>query len=640
MARQGTVQSTVHGALQGAVKETVKGTAQGATLVLGGLGADSHSVGLFVLRNALEAAGFRVVDLGIQNDFARFAAMADDCDAVLISNMDGHAEYYLREVEALPGGCLWYLGGLPAVAGRTGELLARGFARVYGGFVDTDEVVAALAEDLAGRARCTPRPSAPPVPPPRPGRGTGPDPAGRAEVLAQWPTGAGARDIEANAEVLAARPSLALLQGGAARTLLHPRSGVRGSGDQQELFADLHAAGAEVLSFQVDSLTRDGRYAEVEQVARDGGALNGFPVVNHGVDTLRRISAACPVPLQTRHSARDPRLLAEVSYAGGVTAFEGGPICYNIPYYAELPLAVSLARWRYVDELTARYAELGVVLDREFFGTLTATLIPPALAICTNILEGLLAVGAGVRSVSLAYAEQGSRAQDVAAVEVMGRLGREYLGRGGRVRVATVFHQFMGAFPADREEAEQLIRESARTAALARADRVVVKTPAEALRIPDVRDNARGLALAAAGLELAAADQGSLDGMEAHRIERTARHLLEAVLALRPGDVGGCVEDAFATGVLDVPFSPSRYNAGRLLTGRDTNGAVRVIDPGGVPLPPDVLAFETERMRERLAIARVPRAEAWRLVARDVLEASRLRAGWPLDGRRTIRAVG
>ncbi|MFJ2863929.1 hypothetical protein [Kitasatospora sp. NPDC087314] len=589
----------------------------------------------------MEAAGFGVVDLGIQNDFARFAAMADTCDAVLISNMDGHAEYYLRDVEALPGGCLWYLGGLPAVAGRTQELLVRGFSRVYGGFVDTDEVVAALGEDLAGRARCTQRLPVLPVPPPRSGRGTDPDLPGRAEVLAQWPTGAGARDIEANSEVLAARPSLALLQGGdAARTLLHPRSGVRGSGDQQQLFADLCSAGAEVLSFQVDSLTRDGRYAEVEQVARDGGALNGFPVVNHGVDTLRRISAACPVPLQTRHSARDPRLLAEVSYAGGVTGFEGGPICYNIPYYAELPLAVSLARWRYVDELTARYAELGVVLDREFFGTLTATLIPPALAICTNILEGLLAVGAGVRSVSLAYAEQGNRAQDVAAVEVMGRLGREYLGRGGQVRVATVFHQFMGAFPADRDAAELLIRESARTAALARADRVVVKTPAEALRIPDVRDNARGLALAAAGLELAAADPGAVDVTEAHRIERTVRHLLEAVLALRPGDVGGCVEEAFASGMLDVPFSPSRFNAGRLLTGRDTSGAVRVIDPGGMPLPEDVLAFETDRMRERLAIAGVPRDEAWRLVARDVLEASHPRAGWPLDGRRTMRAAG
>ena len=38
-----------------------------------------------------------------------------------------------------------------------------------------------------------------------------------------------------------------------------------------------------------------------------------------------------------------------MSLAGGVTAFEGGPVCYNIPYYAELPLEVSLERWRYVD---------------------------------------------------------------------------------------------------------------------------------------------------------------------------------------------------------------------------------------------------------------------------------------------------
>ena len=112
-----------------------------------------------------------------------------------------------------------------------------------------------------------------------------------------------------------------------------------------------------------------------------------------------------------------------------------------------------------------------MVLDREFFGTLTATLIPPYLAITTNLLEGMLAVGSGVRSVSLAYAEQGSRAQDVAAVQVMGRLGRELLGCGGAVRVATVFHQFMGAFPADRDEAEALIRESARTAAFAGAVR-------------------------------------------------------------------------------------------------------------------------------------------------------------------------
>lgn len=596
-----------------------------ATLAIGGLGADSHSVGLFVLKRALAATGFEILDLGIQNDFERFAAVANDCDAVLVSNMDGHAEHYLHEVPALPGNCVWYLGGHPTLTGETEKLLALGFTRVYSTFVEVDEVVAALREDLVSR---TPHRTGNVAPP---SRRSEPIVEGRDAVLAQWPTGEAARDIEDNACVLAGRPSLAELHESSPRVLLHPRSGVRGRGDQQRLFAHLHAAGADVLSFQVDSLTRDGRYTEAEHVLSRQGQLNGFPVVNHGVEILRQISAECPVPLQTRHSARDPRLLAELSYAGGVTAFEGGAICYNIPYYAELPLAVSIDRWRYVDQLTGRYAELGVILDREFFGTLTATLVPPCVAITTNLLEGLLAVESGVRSVSLAYAEQGCRAQDVAAVRVMGSLGRELLGAGGDVRVATVFHQYMGAFPTHPDDAEALIQASAHTAALAGADRVVVKTPCEATRIPDVSDNARGLTLAGQGLAQADSSSYVWDEAEAQHIEASVRSLLQTVLSLCPGDVGACVEQAFARGYLDVPFSPSKFNAGRVITARDLTGAVRILDSGALRLPPEVIAFEADRMKERLAVAGVPRADAWRLVAEDVLHTTRERTTWPLD---------
>ena len=603
-------------------------------VAVGGLGADSHSVGLIVLVWGLRDAGFDVVDLGIQNDFERFAVVSRSCDAVLVSNMDGHAESYLREVADLPGGCLWYVGGHPTITGDPGELRSLGFDRVYTDSVEVDEVVDALAEDLRGRRarRGTPVPL--------PKRRSDLPVAGRDAVLAQWRTGEAARDINANARVLAARPSLADLQSKSPRVLLQPRSGVRGRGDQLHLFADLHAAGADVLSFQVDSLTRDGRYAEVERSLSDGRLLNGFPVVSHGVPALRRISEECPVPLQTRHSARDPRLLAEISYAGGVTAFEGGAICYNIPYYADLPLAVSIDRWRYVDRLTARYAELGVVLDREFFGTLTATLVPPFIAITTNLLEGLLAVDAGVRSVSLAYAEQGCRAQDVAAVHVMGRLGRELLGAGGDVRVATVFHQYMGAFPRHPDDAESLIRESACTATMAGSDRILVKTPCEAARIPGVADNARGLELAAKGVRQAEMSMPLGDESEEQRIEASVRALLGAILSLCPGDVGACVERTFACGYLDIPFSPSRFNAGRLVSARDLAGAVRVLDPGNVPLPADVAVFEAQQVNERLAVQGIPRQEAWRLVAKDVLHTSRSRVHWPLDALASRQVAG
>src|SRR5262249_41396073 len=154
-----------------------------------------------------------------------------------------------------------------------------------------------------------------------------------------------ARDLDENASVLQEQPWLACaLRKVAARPLVQPRSGVARVNDQAHLFRVLKAAGADVLSYQIDSLSRNNDYAAAEEGISNSGrgtqgcALNGFPLVNHGVAALRRIAAEIRVPLQTRHSTRDPRLLAELSYAGGISAFEGGPICYNIPYYKDLPL--------------------------------------------------------------------------------------------------------------------------------------------------------------------------------------------------------------------------------------------------------------------------------------------------------------
>jgi len=597
----------------------------GSVIAIGGLGADSHSVGLFILRRGLEAAGFHIIDLGIQNEFDRFADVSKICDAVLVSNMDGHCKHYLHGLSSLPGTCLWYLGGHPAMAGDPEDLRRLGFTRVYTGFVSIDEVVRVLRADLTD-VEPQPRRDAPVLLP----RSADPVVRGREAVLGQWPTGAAAHDIEDNASVLADRAQLAELQQ-AEGVLLQPRSGVPRVEDQRRLFAALKDAGADVLSFQVDSLTRDGRYADAERVLGERGELNGFPVVNHGVETLRRLTGECGLPVQTRHSARDPRLLAEVSLAGGVTAFEGGPVCYNIPYYAELPLEVSLERWRYVDRLVGRYAELGVIIDREFFGTLTATLVPPCVAITINLLEALLAVEQGVRSVSLAYAEQGCRTQDVAAVRVMGRLAREVMAEAGDVRTATVFHQYMGAFPEDRDDAELLISESSQTAVLAGADRIVVKTSCEASRIPDAAENAQALAIVAAGRQEARNTRFVPDELEEQRLEATVRALLGAITALRPGDTAGCVEEAFRRGYLDVPFSPSRFNAGRMLACRDLSGAVRILHPGDMPLPAEVAAFESARAGERLAAGGVPRDQPWRAVTEDVLRTAERGLTWPLD---------
>ena len=106
--------------------------------------------------------------------------------------------------------------------------------------------------------------------------------------------------------------------------------------------------------------------------------LNGFPAVNHGVASCRRLVESLSRPVQVRHGTPDARLLAEITLAAGFTAFEGGGISYNIPYAKRVPLEESIRHWQYVDRLVGFYEEQGISINREPFGPLTGTLVSPA----------------------------------------------------------------------------------------------------------------------------------------------------------------------------------------------------------------------------------------------------------------------
>ncbi|WP_460370713.1 cobalamin-dependent protein, partial [Actinocorallia lasiicapitis] len=126
-------------------------------LAVAGVGGDAHSVGLLTLARVLTRAGYRVRYLATQNTVDELCAGAVGADAVLVSNMDGHARYYLadlRHFQELHGldGLPWYLGGNPTIdADETGlaELRGLGFRRVFPGYVDPAETVAMLDAELA-----------------------------------------------------------------------------------------------------------------------------------------------------------------------------------------------------------------------------------------------------------------------------------------------------------------------------------------------------------------------------------------------------------------------------------------------------------------------------------------------------------
>ena len=395
------------------------------------------------------------------------------------------------------------------------------------------------------------------------------------------------------------------------------------------------------FSYQVDSLTRAGDFAGAQEAIRESRAsgissINGLPVINHGTPPLRRIASEIRVPLQIRHSARDPRLLAEIGYASGVTSFEGGAICYNVPYYKSYPLAESIRNWQYVDRLTGIYNErFGIVLDREFFGPLTATMVPPCIAIAIGVLEVILAVQQGVRCVSPGYAECGNRSQDIAAVRTLRRITEEVLLHMGYrdVQVNTVFHQYMAAFPGDPERAEQLIYASAVTAGLSGATRVIVKTPAEAYRIPSLEDNLSGIRLVMGGVCAEVAVDEERIATESHMLEREVRAILDSVVMCGRGSITEGIVTAFRKGYLDIPFAPSLHNRGEVVTARDTEGAVRFLSFGNLQLDQEVREFHRSRMGDRKRVeGGIREAQGYLLVEKDVLQIARGDdLQWPLS---------
>jgi len=618
------------------------------------------------LRQALITHGYKVHYLGTQNRIDDFFEWASLCNVVMISSMDGHSHYYLRQFPKMikeynAYGPLWYLGGNLHIGDGVGcehEFIEMGFDRVFVKFVDVMTVLQTLDRDLSDKEPVAEAPNLwertsqfllrwstdvddqkldwEQVTRARPG------------VLEAWKTGAQAKDLEENADFLSRQPSFPKIQAqvnsGRQSTLIQPRSGVPLLEMQIKLFQAFKSSGVRVLSYQVDSLTRNNNYAGAAEAIRESrsngiSTINGFPVINHGVSGLRQVIRQVKAPLQTRHSTRDPRLLAEICYAGGVTSFEGGAICYNIPYYKNYPLDESIKNWQYVDRLTGFYYErFGITLDREFFGTLTATLIPPSIAIVVNIIEALLAVRQGVKSVSLGYAEQGHRIQDIAAIRALRMMATEILQNMGYkdVQVNTIFCQYMAAFPENQQRAVDLIYNSAITARLSGATRVISKTPAEAFRIPSLDDNAYGISIVAQGFSDAVNHPVDEDRVfqECEIIREEAQAIFESVIYCGRGDLAKGVVSGFQKGLLDIPFAPSRYNRGEVMTARDVEGAVRFLSTGNLQFDRELRQFNQEKMADRRRADGLSSGkQSYLLIENDVLRVPRCQYDqWPLFG--------
>ncbi|NCB38316.1 MAG: methylaspartate mutase subunit E [Erysipelotrichia bacterium] len=437
----------------------------------------------------------------------------------------------------------------------------------------------------------------------------------RREILETWPTGRNLSLEEGIAyqKAIPENKNFAVAMRKASevgKTLLQPRAGVALIHDHIKLLQYLENEGeADLLPTTIDAYTRQNRYQEAatgieKSLQARTSLLNGFPAVNHGLAGCRQVTEAVKSPIQVRHGTPDARLLAEITLAGGFTSFEGGGISYNIPYTKKVPLQKSIDDWKYVDRLVGIYEEHGVHINREPFGPLTGTLVPPFVSHVVAIVEGILALRQGVRSITLGYGQGGNLFQDIAAMVSLKNLAHEYFAREGfkDYELTTVFHQWMGGFPEDEAKAFSVISWGAAVAVLAKADKVIVKSPHEAMGIPTKEANAQGLRCTRQAVSMLRDQRFPISAehrVEIEQIEKEVRCIMEVVYRLGNGDVEAGIVAAFEAGAMDIPFAPSIYNHGKILPMRDNQGYIRVFNKGNLALSDEIMTYHREKLEER-----------------------------------------
>lgn len=393
-------------------------------------------------------------------------------------------------------------------------------------------------------------------------------------------------------------------------TLAQPRAGVALIDAHIKLLTYLQdEGGADLLPSTIDSYTRQNRYDECEIGIKESklanrSLLNGFPGVNHGVHGCREVFEAINLPIESRHGTPDGRLLAEITHAAGWTSNEGGGISYNIPYAKSVSIERTLLDWQYCDRLTGFYEEQGVSINREPFGPLTGTLVPPSTSNAVAIVEALLAAEQGVKNITVGYGQCGNLIQDVAAIRALEEQTNEYLKANGYndVYITTVFHQWMGGFPADESKAFGVISTGAAAAALAGATKVIVKTPHEAIGVPTKEANAAGIKATKVTLNLLRGQKMPMSKelqTEITIIKAETKCMIDKLFELGGGDLAIGTVKGFQAGIIDIPFAPSKYNNGKMMPARDNNGAVRYLKFGNVPFTKDIMNFNMKKLEER-----------------------------------------
>ena len=467
------------------------------------------------------------------------------------------------------------------------------------------------------------------------------------EVLSQWETGKELQDLS---ECIAAAREISAGNNYGEQLLRAKRGGVRllqpnfGRGLTEYMVEGMTFVEADsplcpngLWNVFSDSYTRKNNYkmAQVglERTRKEGTTmLNGWPIVNYGVEEARIIKRAIRSPISLNSTDADGRLSSEIALAAGWNA------C-NSRYFQELlahckheSLAEMIKLNQYESRLAAKYVDGGALQAPHVPCNLTGY-DSCGFKIFIMVSSTILASAQGIKLHYLEFGLNMNLIQDCAMIHVTKALCKEYCDRFGYHDTDYVCgtFQFLGAWPPRVEEADAMIAWNISNAFLAGCETSILKCQDEAFATPTKEGMRNAVRLARqmdtliGGQTLPTDSQEYRD--EAYMLELEARTLLDKCIEAGNGDLAVGMCKAASYGWIGTMITPWAANKAECLLVRDMSKAVRYLDVGNYPFPDEVIEYHRDKLKSRAEAEGRP--VDFSMVVSDLQFASRLNSGTP-----------
>jgi len=359
------------------------------------------------------------------------------------------------------------------------------------------------------------------------------------------------------------------------------------------LFADAYTRKSQ---FEMAKIGMERSYKE------DKSLMSGYPIVTYGVEYTRKINDSSKGFFFMALNDEDPRLQAEIAYAAGFTCCTTYSLSDLMQHSRDYPLENKIQICQYMSRLEAYYTAHGAPITPWCVANITGY-DEMGMKAAIVILQSLLAARQGIKSLVFDVGLSSHLITDVATLQIGRKLTEEYFERFGYkdVEVFCGPYAYLGAWPKDKDEAQALAAWGALTAIWAGCEVFDAKAVDEASGTTKYGSEAAlklSKRLAAVMGKQRMPESAEL-ALEREMLEKEIRAIVDKTLEMGDGDVAVGMVRAVNAGVIDISYSCWTLLKGDVLVVRDSEGAIRYLEHGNIPLPKEVIEYHRQKIDEK-----------------------------------------